>query len=192
MVAGALVSMAYELCLMLTYAILGDLVYRSFYNSTFLFAVELAVALTAGHLGNGLAICLEAGLGENSVVVFVGVACVLGVLFSAVCILAFSKRSVQETWGAIVKTPLSQDFDLLFEKTRLGLRCHELAQEASLSRREEEVLLLLAQRKRPAVIAEQLGIEASTVATHRKHVYQKLGIHSIKQLQERIGSNLRD
>ena len=192
MVAGVLVSMAYELCLMLTYAILGDLVYRSFYNSTFLFAVELAVALAAGHLGNGLAMHLGAGLAESSVVMFVGVACVLGTLFSAACILAFSKRSMQETWGTIVKTPLSQDFDLLFEKTRLGLRCHELAQEANLSRREEEVLLLLAQRKRPAAIAEQLGIEASTVATHRKHVYQKLDVHSVKQLQERIGSSLQD
>lgn len=170
---------------------MGDLVYRSFYNSTFLFAVELAVALAAGHLGNGLAMHLGAGLAESSVVMFVGVACVLGTLFSAACILAFSKRSMQETWGTIVKTPLSQDFDLLFEKTRLGLRCHELAQEANLSRREEEVLLLLAQRKRPAAIAEQLGIEASTVATHRKHVYQKLGVHSIRQLQERIGSSLQ-
>lgn len=177
---------------MLTYAILGDLVYRSFYNSTFLFAVELAVALTAGHLGNGLAMCLGTVSAGNSVAVFVGAAFVLGALFSAACILAFSKRSVQGTWGTIVKTPLSQDPGLLFEKTRLGLRCHELAQGANLSRREEEVLLLLAQRKRPAAIAEQLGIEASTVATHRKHVYQKLGVHSIKQLQERIGSSLQD
>lgn len=189
MVAGMLACVAYELCLMLMYAILGNLVYRNFYNPTFLFAVELAVALIAGHAGTGLARFLVVGLPTGlTVVVFVGAVCVLGVLFSASCAWAFSKKGLQDEWGAIVRTPLSQDFDLLFEKTRLGLRCHELAQQTNLSRREEEILLLLVQKKKPAAIAEQLGIEVSTVATHRKHVYQKLGVHSAKQLQERIGS----
>ncbi len=186
--AGMFACMAYELCLMLTYSILGNLVFRNFYNSTFLYAVQLAVALTSGHLGNGLATWLSAGATADPSPAFVAVACALGVAFAAVCMGTFSKKSLRDTWGVIVTTPMSQDFDLLLEKTRLGLRCHELAQEADLSRREEEVLLLLAQKKKPAAIAEQLGIEPSTVTTHRKHVYQKLGVHSAKQLQGRIGS----
>ncbi len=188
MAAGMFACMAYELCLMLTYSILGNLVFRNFYNSTFLFAVQLAVALTAGHLGNGLATWLSAGAAADPSPAFVAVACALGIVFAAVCMGTFSKKSLRDTWGVIVTTPMSQDFDLLFEKTRLGLRCHELAQEADLSRREEEVLLLLAQGKKPAAVAEQLGIEPSTVTTHRKHVYQKLGVHSAKQLRERVGS----
>ena len=188
MAAGMFTCMAYELCLMLMYSILGNLVFRNFYNSTFLYAVELAVALAAGHLGNSLATLLTDKTSPDPSPAFIAVACALGVVFALVCARSFSKRSLRDTWGTIVATPMSQDFDLVIEKTRLGLRCHELAQEADLSRREEEVLLLLAQRKKPAAIAEQLNIEPSTVTTHRKHVYQKLDVHSAKQLQERIGS----
>jgi DNA-binding CsgD family transcriptional regulator len=42
----------------------------------------------------------------------------------------------------------------------------------------------MAQRKKPAAIAEQLVIEVSTVNTHKKHIYRKLDIHSSKELQQ--------
>ena len=48
--------------------------------------------------------------------------------------------------------------------------------------------MLLAQKKKPSLIAKQLVIEVSTVNTHKKHLYQKLGVHSAKELQQRIGS----
>ena len=40
------------------------------------------------------------------------------------------------------------------------------------------MLLLLAYKKKPSEIAKQLVIEVSTVNTHKKHVYQKLDVHS--------------
>ena len=121
-------------------------------------------------------------------VLLVSITGVLALLFAGVCIWAFSKQSLEDTWGVVIKKPLANDMDLLLEKSRLGLRCHELAQDAGLSRREEEVLLLLACKKKPAAIAEKLFIEVSTVNTHKKHVYRKLNVHSAKQLQERIGT----
>ena len=112
----------------------------------------------------------------------------LAALFCIACIRAFAEKNLDDSWGSIVKTPISKDMGLLLEKSRLGLRCHELAEEAGLSKREEEVLLLLAYKKKPSEIAKQLVIEVSTVNTHKKHVYQKLDVHSAKQLQERIGT----
>lgn len=188
LVPGVLACVSYELCLMLMYSILGNLVYRNFCNSTFLFSAELAVALTAGHCGDSLARWVISSFTSETVLALVIASGLLAALFCIACIRAFAEKNLDDSWGSIVKTPISKDMGLLLEKSRLGLRCHELAEEAGLSKREEEVLLLLAYKKKPSEIAKQLVIEVSTVNTHKKHVYQKLDVHSAKQLQERIGT----
>ena len=50
-----------------------------------------------------------------------------------------------------------------------------------LSPRETEVLQLVAKGFSSAEIAELLGIAASTVLTHIKHIYAKLGVNSRSQ-----------
>lgn len=186
--AAFLVCISYEFCLMLMYSILGNLVYRNFYNSTFLYSVEIAIALTAGTVGDVLYDAIEHSFPEHATVALAFACGALSLLFAVAAIHAFSKRNLDGPWGNIIRKPIAHDTDLLLERTRLGLRCHELAEEASLSAREEEVLLLLAQRKKPAAIAEQLVIEVSTVNTHKKHIYRKLDVHSVKELQARLGS----
>jgi DNA-binding NarL/FixJ family response regulator len=49
---------------------------------------------------------------------------------------------------------------------------------AKLTRREGEVLRLLAQGLRQAEIARQLVISSSTVSSHIEHILGKLGVHS--------------
>lgn len=51
-----------------------------------------------------------------------------------------------------------------------------------LSEREREVLRLLAEGKRTAVIAERLGISPKTVETYRARLQQKLGISDLSGL----------
>lgn len=51
-----------------------------------------------------------------------------------------------------------------------------------LSQREREVLQLLAEGHKPRQIAEQLHLSAKTVATHREHIMEKLGIDNIAGL----------
>lgn len=184
--AGCMVCVSYEFCLMLLYSILADLVYRSYYNPTFLFSLELVFALSAGSLGGWAADQLKLISPGSSTTVFVLAGCLMAALFAAASIYAFSNRNLKGTWTAIVDHPLAQDIDLVLERSRLGLRCHNLAEETGLSRREEEVLLLTAQGKKPSAIAKQLGIAPSTVTTHKKHIYQKLDVHSAKELRARI------
>jgi len=47
-----------------------------------------------------------------------------------------------------------------------------------LTRREQQVLELLAQRMTAQEIAQKLVLSDQTVKRHRANVYQKLGVHS--------------
>ena len=49
---------------------------------------------------------------------------------------------------------------------------------AALTRRESEVLRLLARGRSYGEIAEQLGVSINTVATHIKKLYLKLDVHT--------------
>ncbi|MEC4184873.1 LuxR family transcriptional regulator [Adlercreutzia sp. R21] len=60
--------------------------------------------------------------------------------------------------------------------------CQDLAQRCGLSEREVQVMMLLAQGRNSAYIQKQLFVSASTVSSHRQHVYQKLDIHSQQEL----------
>jgi DNA-binding NarL/FixJ family response regulator len=51
-----------------------------------------------------------------------------------------------------------------------------------LTNREREVLQLLAEGKSNRQIADMLYVTVNTVDTHKKHIYDKLGLHSIAEL----------
>jgi DNA-binding NarL/FixJ family response regulator len=53
---------------------------------------------------------------------------------------------------------------------------------ANLSKREQEVLQLIAEGKSTKQIAAALYISAKTVETHRKQIMDKLGIHNVAEL----------
>lgn len=57
-----------------------------------------------------------------------------------------------------------------------------LADAHQLTQRETEVFLLLAQGRSQTFISQQLVLAPSTVKTHAKHVYQKLGVQSKQEL----------
>lgn len=61
-------------------------------------------------------------------------------------------------------------------------RCRAIAAEASLSKRETEIFSLLACGRSRPYIRDALFLSKNTVATHVKHIYAKLGIHSQQEL----------
>ncbi|MFQ9742564.1 MAG: response regulator transcription factor [Slackia sp.] len=61
-------------------------------------------------------------------------------------------------------------------------RVAELSAEKGLSARESEVLGYLAKGRSQPYIREELVLSKNTVATHVKHIYQKLGVHSKQEL----------
>lgn len=69
--------------------------------------------------------------------------------------------------------------------------CNEIAEEFDLSKREVDVLKLLAQGNSSQHIQEALFIAAGTVNYHTRNIYAKLGVHSkqevIDLVRERMG-----
>lgn len=58
----------------------------------------------------------------------------------------------------------------------------EIARNAGLTPRETEVFALLAQGRSIPYIRDELIISRETAATHAKHIYAKLGVHSRQEL----------
>lgn len=65
---------------------------------------------------------------------------------------------------------------------RFKRKCALTAETYLLSRRETEVLFLLAKGYNSSAIQEQLFISSGTVNTHMRHIYRKLDIHSQQEL----------
>ncbi|MEC4272872.1 helix-turn-helix transcriptional regulator [Adlercreutzia sp. R25] len=67
-------------------------------------------------------------------------------------------------------------------RTTLEARCAEVAAAHGLSPREGEVLVYLARGFTPAYIAKSLVLSISTVRTHVRNIYRKLGIGKREEL----------
>ncbi|MGH2701408.1 MAG: LuxR C-terminal-related transcriptional regulator [Actinomycetota bacterium] len=63
------------------------------------------------------------------------------------------------------------------ERTPVG-RSQALRRLASLTKREQTVLRLVAQGVAPKDVADRLGVSENTVRTHVQNLYAKLGMHS--------------
>ena len=178
---------AYTLILILMMAILSNLSFRYGICALWLFAIERAVRLVSNQLGYIVGEGFRAITPVNPMAASIGAATLFFALILGVTLVFLSEKNIQSSWGVMLKTPLSKDLSLALEKTRLGVRTHELALTYNLTGREEEVLLLLLQRKKLADIANALCIEKNTAKTHIRHVYQKLDVHSRSELWALLG-----
>ncbi len=71
-------------------------------------------------------------------------------------------------------------------KGRFMRRCDQVADTYLLSRRETDVLYLLAKGRNVGYIKEKLYISEGTAKTHVHHVYKKLNVHSQQELMALI------
>lgn len=72
--------------------------------------------------------------------------------------------------------------DLVLEEYVQQLSGTEAGGDGVLSDREREVLQLVAEGRSSRDIAERLHVSTTTVDTHRKHIMDKLGLHSVAEL----------
>lgn len=66
-------------------------------------------------------------------------------------------------------------------------RCSEVAERFGLTDRERQIMAMTCLGKSKAYIAEQLDVSESTVKSHARNMYAKLGIHSKNELQALVG-----
>lgn len=70
--------------------------------------------------------------------------------------------------------------------------CRAVTERFGLSKREDEIMVMLAKGRDAAYICEQLVISKSTVSMHRQHIYRKLDIHSQQELIDLIDKTKRE
>ena len=111
------------------------------------------------------------------------------VVLTALTAFAFARASTNEDyrneWGTAKASP--HYIDPVRYVQDLANTCTSVAVQYSLSPRESDVLLLLAQHKTVPQIAEELYVAQTTVKTHTSSIYKKLGIHSRRELFALIG-----
>lgn len=69
---------------------------------------------------------------------------------------------------------------------RFKRKCSVVADRYLLSRKETEVMFLLAKGYKSAQIQETLFISEGTVNTHMRHIYRKLDVHSQRELMDLV------
>lgn len=112
-------------------------------------------------------------------------AAVVVLIFVAMFIL-FSEKEFTSKWGARM-FEASALSDEGAEDARRVRRCDELSATGKLSPREDEILRLYAQGKNGPSIERELFIAEGTLKTHTRHIYEKLGVSSRKELYDLLG-----
>ena len=76
--------------------------------------------------------------------------------------------------------------DLSDETDALTSNCALIADECGLTPRERDVLAVLAHGYDVARVQEELCISEGTALTHKRHIYQKLDVHTRAELLDRV------
>ena len=176
---------SYTLCLIIIMVILGNLVYQYGANALWLFGIERAIRLLS--VQGGIRTRDAVMTVFDPLLATVVLPVLVAILIVAATAMLFSEKQLSSTWGLVLKDAPNKSTSSYLERNRLGLKCQELAKRFALTQREVEILLLLAQDKSSGDIAHKLFVALSTVKTHIKHIYQKLGIHSRRELYEILG-----
>lgn len=177
---------SYMLYTILIVVILSNLSYRYGVCALWLFGIERAVRLVSVQAGFGASALMPTPDAQH-LAALIPVTAIIAIIIVIVTTFFFSEKQLSSPWGVLLKGTAGQDREAYLEKNRIGMKCSELAKRYDLTTREEEILLLLSLNKKPAVIEEELYVAKSTVKTHIKHIYQKLGIHSRQELFDLVG-----
>ncbi len=94
-----------------------------------------------------------------------------GLIFAA--LISLSRNHGDAPTTSVAAVPVEE-----FLKTR----CEEIAREKSLSPREAEILLYIGRGHNPVFIAKTLVLSVSTVRTHIRNIYRKIGVSSREEL----------
>ena len=180
-------SASYTAFSILIMLIMANLCYRYGMSAVWLFGIERGVRALFTLFGRQTEQLLGApsfGLAGSDAVV----SGLVVILVVAATMILFSEKELSSRWGVSFLGEDGAAGDrAIVKKQELANRCQELARSYGLSPREEEVLLLLAQRKTVGSIERELFIANGTAKTHIRHIYRKLDIHSRDELSDLLG-----
>ena len=174
---------AFEFLVMLVCA---NMCYRYGVPAVWLFGLERGIRGFCGVAGAETFSLLEQLQGPSIELVapiLATIALVLGTL------LFFSEKNIFGRWNIEFAQPKSSGGIVPDKLPQLFWNCLGVVRQFDLSRREEDVLLLLAQKKTTAQIGETLFISFDTAKSHIAHIYRKLDVHSRDELIEFVAEH---
>lgn len=189
------VSAGYTMQSIIIMLIVANLCYRYGASAIWLFGIERGIRQIFMMLGRGVtdgahALNLLGGNGE----VFISIVSAIAVV--AATMILMSEGELSSSWGVkmVRRSDGQNEPNEKAPEVSIAERKHELASRVAataraykLSAREEEVLLLLAQRKTVGIIERELFIANGTAKAHVRHIYQKLDIHTRQELFDMLG-----
>lgn len=181
-VTGAFFSnAAYTLFSIFITAIFCSLSYRYGINAVWLFGFAHAGLSTGSMMANITGEVFGPTLtSSNNLMIALSV---LVVAFICLSMTLVSDKDFSTTWGITHQGKETGVETLDAQKERL-LQCSSIARRYGLTRREEEILVLLIQGDTLSSIGEKLFIADSTMKTHSRHIYRKLNVANRQELQE--------
>lgn len=179
-IAGALLTnAAYTLFSIFTTVLLSSVSYRYGVNSLWLFGYAQAAA-SVGSFGAGI-LWLRVDFVTHDPMLLTLTVAVVVVVFSCLYAMFGGDSDRAEEWGITQANGLERAGVVSLEE-----RCARLARQYGLTRREEEVALRLAQGALFVQIEADLCISNSTLKTHARHIYAKVGVAGRKELVDVI------
>ena len=149
--------------------------------------------IAAGTLGGPLGYLVAGSAFESSFVLVSGVSSMVLGFVSLTLVLnrplrfrhdgADGASDMEE--GAAGDAVVSAD-DVPDEIDALASNCVLIADACGLTPRERDVLAVLARGYDVARVQEELGISEGTALTHKRHIYQKLDVHTRAELLDRV------
>lgn len=184
-VSSYLISSSYSLMTVLVSLLLYDISKRlgiAVVALASVKSVEQAFIVWGGDVAHALAVALP---GEAHGAAVTGL---VAVLVLAATLILYSERELATKWGVSLLDSGGL-VERSAEEERLEARCDEITRRYRLSPREDEVLRLIARGKTARAIERELVIAEGTFKAHTRHIYEKMGINSRKQLREIVGTN---
>ncbi len=178
------VLIAYVCFNLLTWAAASDIVSADGLPSLAVYTA-LRSCLTIGAAASVVASKLTVGLG--GLTSGGGISLPLGlVVIFAVAMFFWPSRKDIDSCIVPSEQKIEDSFDDVFLEA-----CKKVARQYSLSNRESEVLLFLAQGRDVAYISKTLFISINTVKSHRRHIYSKMDVHSQQSIIEKVSREHR-
>ena len=193
-VSSFCISAGYTMQSILIMIIIASICYRYGASPIWLFGIERGVRQIFMLLGRDTSQALESiGVAPANIEVVTSALAVISIV--AATMIFMSEKELSSNWGAVPVIPETQSIlpteprskTPAEKKHELATRVATVAREYKLSTREEEVLLLLGQRKTVGIIERELFIANGTAKAHVRHIYQKLDIHTRQELFDMLG-----
>jgi DNA-binding CsgD family transcriptional regulator len=114
------------------------------------------------------------------------------VLLSCWIVSALLEQRHREHGLGDIRSPVSSDESVVSNSiNKLQKATHYVTEKYCLTKREGEILLLLARGRTARLISEQLTISPKTAKTHLRRIYTKMGVHSQQELISIIEETIR-